>query len=243
MHNNATGRALHILKMAKHQSRPFMKSVILLLVFVTSLFAQQPQPDHINQDVIGESVDQYITNNSSCRFFSNPRASRTHPGHSERRVLCVPVADVDALTDTDIDALTDLKPNYTYQSIALKTVEAIFLDEEGLVSLTFELKRSDYDSLAAELLKEFGLPEQVSEFEGKAIAWDNGRSRIDLQKGDCDDEFSYLFLSQDEYLWKSIIVGFPNGEFGDTEIATIDGDYLFLQDAYKAEIKLRIVNW
>ncbi len=211
-----------------------MKWIAIPLFWVATAFAQQPQPNHINQDIIGESVDQYVDSNPVCAFVSNPEPSPIKPRQTERTVLCVPF--------DDLAALNKLEPNSACGAIPLKTVQATFLDEDGLVSLAFEVKRTDFDRLKAKLFMEFGLPDQVSQFDVETVTWDNGLSRIDLQEGDPGDDVSYLSLSQDEYLWKSILWDVSNGHLGDSQVTLIDGNTLVLQGTDTAQIKIRILN-
>lgn len=151
-----------------------MKWIAIPLLCAVTVLAQQPKPNHINQDVIGESADEFIDNNPSCAFLSNPEPSRIKPRQRERMVACVPF--------DSLDLLSEVEENAAYGSVHLKILEAIFLDEDGLVSLAFELKGADYNRLKTQLFTDFGLPDQVSQFEGETIAWDDDSSRIDLQK-------------------------------------------------------------
>ncbi len=210
-----------------------MKWLAIPLFCVAAAFGQQAQPNHIKQDIIGESVDQYVNNNPVCAFVSDPEPSRIQPRQRERTVLCVPF--------DDLAALNKLEPNSSYEDIPLKTVDTTFLDKDGLVSLSFELKRKDFDPLKAHLFTEFGLPGQVSHFNGETITWDNGLSRIDLQQGDSGDDISYLFLSQDDYLWKSIVFYVANGQVGNNQV-TVNGDFLVLQGTDNTQIKIGVLN-
>jgi len=211
-----------------------MKWIAILLFCLATAFAQQPPPNHISHDSIGESVDQYVDNNPDCRFVSSPAPSRVKPRQRERTVLCVPFEGT--------YTLNTLEPNSTYGSVSLTSLDTTFLDEDGLVSLVFEVRRTDFDQLKTQLFMEFGLPDQVSRFNGETITWDDGLSRIDLQRGDPGDDVSYLFLSQDDYLWKGILFDVSNGRGGDTQVKVIDGDLVILKGPENAQIKVRIVN-
>ena len=79
-------------------------------------------------------------------------------------------------------------------------MQAKFLQKEGLVSLFVELRRNDYQQLKQALLNELGVPTDVVGFGGD-VRWDNGVSRIDLEKSDVPNgDTSYLFVEQDQYL-------------------------------------------
>lgn len=208
--------------------------ITIPLLCVAAAFAQKPQPNHITEDIIGESVDDFVDNNPVCAFVSDAETSHIKPRQRERTVLCVPF--------DDLAALNKKEPDSAYGDTPLKTMDTIFLDEDGLVAQAFEVKRTNYDRLKARLFMEFGLPDQVSQFNGETITWDDGRSRIDLQEGNSSDDVSYLFLSEDEYFWKSVVLGIANGQVGDGQVAFVDGDSLVVQESLNARIKIKIVD-
>src|SRR5579862_5915198 len=106
-----------------------MKWAAIFFIYVATAFAQQPKPNHINGDILGETVDQYVDNNPECAFLSNPEPSHIKARQRERTVHCVPFDDP--------AAFKKLEPNSKYQGVPLKTVDSTFLDQDGLVSLVF----------------------------------------------------------------------------------------------------------
>jgi len=194
--------------------------------------AQESKPDHIGEDVVGESVDEYIANNPSCAFFSDPVPSLVQPRQTERIVSCVALDDRGALFERD--------PNTAYKGIPLRTLETIFLAEDGLVSLTFEVDQMDYQQLKKELLREFSLPDQVLSSPNEVLSWDNGTSRIDLQEGDPNDGMSHLFLHEDNYLSRLIMLEVLNGGIDVENVLKIDQDSMLLQTPGGAHIKITV---
>lgn len=209
-----------------------VKWISVLLCCGASLLAQDIKPDHIGEDVIGETVDEYIENNRACSFFSDSAASPVQPRQTERIVLCVPLDDRGALYRKG--------PNTAYKGIPLKTLEATFLAEDGLVSLTFEVDQTNYEQLKRELLMEFRLPDQVLSSPYEVLTWDNGMSRIDLREGDPNEGPSHLFLYQDEYLVRLIMREVTNGGVEVDKALKIDKHYLLLQGPDGTQIKIRM---
>jgi len=206
--------------------------ISVVLCCGASLLAQDIRPDHIGKDVIGETADEYIDNNHACAFLSDPAPSPVQPRQTERTVLCVSLDDRSALYGKG--------PDTAYKGIPLKTLETTFLAEDGLVSLTFEVDQMNYDQLKQELLREFRLPDEVLSSPDEVLTWDNGTSRIDLQEGDPNGGKSHLFLHQDAYLVRLIMLEVVNGGIGADKVQNIDKDYVLLQGPDGARIKIKM---
>lgn len=213
----------------------FITWTIILLCCGASLAAQEIKPDHINQDLIGESVDEYIGNNPSCHFFSDPIPSRVQPRQTERIVLCVPFDERGNLVDGE--------PNTAYMGISLKTVEATFLVEDGLVAIKFVAQRTDYHRLKSSLLEEFRTPSHLSRTPDGILTWDNGTTRIDLQEGEAGEDVSYVFLHQDKYLGNLILLDLVQGGIDLDNVTGVDGDYLLLKGPENAQVKVKVDNY
>jgi hypothetical protein len=228
------GRTTLVLDPSARTLGLFIRWTVAFLCCGASLLAQEVKPDHINEDMIGESVDEYIENNPYCAFFSDPVLSRVQPRETERIVLCLLPDDRGVYKE---------EPNTTYKGIPLKTVEATFLSEEGLVSIKFEVRRTDYHRLKTLLLEEFRLPTDLSPTPDEILTWDNGISRIDLQEGEASEEVSYVFLQQDKYLGGLIILTLEQDGIDIESVKSIDGDYLLLQGPEKAQVKVKVENY
>lgn len=228
------GRTSLVLESSTRTLGPFVTWTVAFLCCGASLLAQEVKPDHINENVIGESVDEYVKNNPYCAFFSDPVPSRVQPRQTERIVLC---------QRPDERGLHKEEPNTGYKGIPLKTVEAIFLSEDGLVSIKFEVTRTDYHRLKTLLLDEFRLPSDLSPSPDEILTWDNGISRIDLQEGEASEEVSYVFLQQDKYLGRLIMLQLAQGGIGVKSVKGIDGDYMLLQGPENALVKVKVDNY
>jgi len=219
---------------ARFGPRVHIKWLVVTLSCIAPLLAQNVKPNHINGDVVGESLHQYVGNNPFVRF-SDPTPSEVQPRQTQRNTFRV--------FDTNHSDSNETEPDATYKTIPLKTMEATFLSEDGLVSLAFQIKPSDYDQLKMELLREFRVPDQVTSFQGETLTWDDGTSRIDLNRGEASENVSYLLLNQDEYFARLVIVSVQNSDLRATQTVESDGQYLLLHGSDGlSQLRVKVVD-
>jgi hypothetical protein len=173
-----------------------MRWILLVAICTPFLFAQgaKHEPNRINNDAIGESVANYLHNNPKCNLLEDPLPSKARPGQTERRAVC---GGPDMFPPLRSESFSET----VFGGVSLRLMQAKFLQKEGLVSLFFELRRKDYQQLKQALLNELGGPTDVVGLQRETVRWDNGVSRIDLEKSDVPNgDTSYLFVEQDQYL-------------------------------------------
>jgi hypothetical protein len=209
--------------------------IFVLCCCVGSLWSQQVKPDHIIRDSIGESVDDYIANNPTCRVLSGRVHSSVQPKQTERTVLCARSGHGDSLFREEDNAIF-------YEAIPLRAMAATFLAEDGLVMLAFQTRRSDYDGLTTTLFHEFGMPYQVSSWGKETVSWDDGVSRIDLQYGDASASYSYLFLVQDAYFGRLVVSQAATGELLDARVVALRQGNLVLQRSDGSQINVKVLG-
>ena len=182
-----------------------MRWTLLAVICALLLFVQggEPEPYRINHDVIGESVADYLHFHPKC---CNPEdESPPQPGQVQR---LSPAGRPTRITGgQSVDSMFTAAPDTVFGTVQLKTMAADFLEKEGLIQIGYELKQEDYQQLKAHLLKEFGNPTQVSGLNGETLTWDNGVSRIDLQRDNVDGSASFFMMGQDAYLMDWLLRG------------------------------------
>ena len=173
-----------------------MRWILLVGICAPFLFAPgaKHEPNRINNDAIGESVANYLHNNPNCNLLEDPLPSKARPGQTERRAIC---GGPDMFPPLRIESFSET----VFGGVSLRLMQAKILQKEGLVSLFFELRRKDYQQLRQALLNELGDPTDVVGLNGETVRWDNGVSRIELEKSEVPNgDTSYLFVVQDQYL-------------------------------------------
>lgn len=165
------------------------------LIFVSALaVAQQaaPEPYHIKQDVLGETLDEYKANHADekgdCVFATGSLGLHDR---SEGVQVCVTLAR---------------KQTMTYASVAIDGRMEEFVGGR-LESLTMSFKEGDYDSLKAALTDKFGKPSKVSskavqnrmgaQFINESSLWINGIATIGLDHYGRDLDHATLIFGLD----------------------------------------------
>jgi hypothetical protein len=125
-----------------------MRSPLLMAILLApALFAQDSRlgPDHIATVSLGQSLDEFLSHRPNCAPLT-AEASGARPGQNLTHVMCWP------------DPLPAGAPDLDYGGVALRTINAVFLSKDGLVSLTFRFSRKDFRQVKSQLITEFGIP-------------------------------------------------------------------------------------
>ena len=185
---------------------------VLILFAVSAVFAQnpaptaqQPEPYHIKNDVLGEPISVYRQNNPEC--------SDKDPITESANFYQAKTTGTWSGTCMALGFDPKLPPGkstpITYAEISMKVKVASF-SEDRWVLLIFTLKHPDYDFLRNNLIAKVGEPtsratEDVQDrirlhFVGELLTWDNGVSSIHLEEYGEDLDSSSLVFALDDYL-------------------------------------------
>ena len=185
---------------------------VLIIFAVSAVFAQtpaptaqSPEPYHIKNDILGESISVYRQNNPECSDkdpisklanFSQLKATGKWGG------TCMTLG-------FDPELPPGQSTHITYAEISMKMKTATF-SEDHFTLLMFTAKHRDYDLLRDNLIAKFGEPtsratEDVqnrmgAHFVGELLTWDNSVSSIHLEEYSGDLDSSSLVFALDDYL-------------------------------------------
>ena len=148
-----------------------IRALTPLLLLAASLFAQdKPQPLRIGSDSVGESIAIYLAHDPEC-------FQESHLQVGSRGNRAVAGCDIDTRKGEVI----------TLAGIPVSKRHAM-MDKDRVVSLAYEFKHRDYQSMRAAFVKELGPPRgrktdaEEDGCAGEVLAWKNEVSVVNLQE-------------------------------------------------------------
>jgi hypothetical protein len=169
-----------------------MKTLVCLLILMGSMCAQEKrsEPYRMNDDVLGESLEEFQHNNPKCVVQDPLEGMLKGPGL--RQLGCIP--EINGETPTEPN--TNWEPDTNYYGIPLWTRKATFTGENGLVGLSFAFRSADAGRLEEHFTRDVGPPSTHFPI------WENGTSAIILQAKVGNSKYGLLILMQNKFAWQ-----------------------------------------
>jgi hypothetical protein len=172
-----------------------MKFLVTALLLSASALAQSsasPEPYHIKNDVLGESISAYLQNNPDCK--GTAQISQTEIG-GKWSGHCFAGKELGSAPST-------------YAGIPVK-IKRVEFAEDCFVSLVLFVEHDNYPVLRDNLIAKFGEPTKRSSVDaqnkmgqgltGAFLTWDNGVSSIRLSEHVGDMDLSAVSFAMDYY--------------------------------------------
>lgn len=177
------------------------KSVLAFLLIVASSYSvcqAAPEPYHIKQDVLGESLSIYRQN--------NPKDCTSRPDFSKEKSCVTPYEDFKA------DVALKLNPGLlTYANVPVQTSVVIGY-EDRLCLLEYRFDNGNFETLKTALIAKFGDPSSSTvepvqnrmgaTFSSHRLKWVNGVSTIVLDEFHGDLNTTAVTFIHDELFHK-----------------------------------------